>query len=311
MIDHQPSKKYNRRPGVEPIGQSTFQRLKQAYRYIHTRGFDKALVILSEMEKNSENKLHEHALVLQTYGHLYAQKDDYKKSLEFFELCLNMRTLHESVALSTMYTTAQLNHSLKYFARTIEILTNWMAMSSSIHGDAYVLMASAYSELGHFEEALAFMEKAVSGEDSPKESWLQFLLALQYETKQYDDAIATLNKMVELFPAQSNYWRELASLYMRKDQVERSLLTLKLAEEGRFVEMESEIFSLVSMYIDQNRADLAAKLLDRALKDCLVVEDANTYEILAGAWRAAGKYSLSERAMEKASKLLAKENIVS
>ena len=112
-----------------------------------------------------------------TFGYVYAQMDKYDSAIIAFEKCLVLQALPESAALSTMYTTAQLYLAQKKYQKAIAMMHEWFAYNHKVNGDAYILMASAFSELKKHNLALPYAEKAVLTATHPKEHWFTVLIS--------------------------------------------------------------------------------------------------------------------------------------
>ena len=65
VIEHQPTKRYERKGGLGLISEQTFKRLKRAHKHLGEEHYEKALKVLQALESRTKSKPNEKAQVLQ------------------------------------------------------------------------------------------------------------------------------------------------------------------------------------------------------------------------------------------------------
>src|SRR4029077_6098890 len=84
-----------------------------------------------------------------------------------------------------------------------------------------------------FEDALAPAKTAVDMSPTPRESWLQLLVAIYSNQKDYANVAATLQRLVEVAPANKKYWTQLSAVLNFLQRDPEALATLRLPERAR------------------------------------------------------------------------------
>lgn len=110
----------------------------------------------------------------------------------------------------------------------------------------------------------------------------------------------TLGKMVELWPDNTGYWEQLASVYVIMESEAEALAVLKVAFEAGVLDKETSIRSLIQLSMSREIPEHAARLLERAMQDSLVPTDETFMRMLANAWMSARE---DERAIDAFSEL--------
>ena len=92
-------------------------------------------------------------------------------------------------SLNSLYTIAQLHIATENFKQAAVALKEWKKLAEVVAPEAYILMATAESQIGNKEHALKFVNEAIRKSSKPQEKWLQFVLALNHEMKKYGNAL--------------------------------------------------------------------------------------------------------------------------
>lgn len=261
------------------------KRLNRVYSFIKKSEYDKALSLLSRMEKVSKNRPFELAQVYQQKASVYLQKDNHKQAIFYYEKALSLETLNLKLTSFILFQLAHIYSMERRYIESLKILGEWLYYEGSPSAQAYILQASNYFELGYKEKALIPLEKALQFPQAKKnKGWLQFAAALNYELKRYKKAAVILRDLTIFFPEVKMHWMQLVGCYIQLGSLRKALSILEMAYKLGHLSKEGDILNLVSLYLDQGIPLKAAKLLEKELKLKRVKENKQNLEILASSF---------------------------
>jgi tetratricopeptide (TPR) repeat protein len=272
----------NRRAALTSKG--THRRLSRAHGLMAKNKLGDAIEVLNRLMKSTAKRPHEKAQVMQALGFAYAQKENYKKAIQYLQGAIDLGSLPYNPTMSTLYTIAQVHVAQENYGVALKKINEWFALADKPSPDAYVLKATVFAQQKKSKQALELVTKAIDMTDKPKESWLSFAVAMNYQLERYPEAGRLLEKLAGLYPEKAKYWKQLAGVYLNLENNKKALATMELAHKGNYLEQGSEILNLVSLFIYGGIPLKGAKLLDKALKDGTVKKTQRNYEILGDAW---------------------------
>ncbi|MCB0379046.1 MAG: tetratricopeptide repeat protein, partial [Bdellovibrionales bacterium] len=202
----------NRKSALTSTG--THRRLSRAHELMGKDKIKDAIDILDKLMKSTEGRPHEQAQVMQTLGFAYAQQENYAKALSLLQKSLDLNVLPYAPTLSTLYTIAQINVAQEKYDVGLKKLDEWFSLADEPSADAYVLKATIFAQKKKQKEALALVTKAIDMTEKPKESWLAFAVAMNYELEKYHEAARLLEKLAGLYPEKKKYWKQLSGVYL-------------------------------------------------------------------------------------------------
>ena len=282
---------------------ATHKRLSRVHTAMSNDDYDRALRILKKLETQTQSRPFELAQIYQIFGFVYANKNNIKAAIDYFNKSLALKTLPTSPTLSSMYTVAQLKVGQEDYKGGLNDLVDWFHHIEKPNAQAYVLAATALFELKKKKSALVFINKAIEKMSNPQESWLQFAVALNYENKNYKDAAAALEMLTGRYPHKKKYWKQLTGVYLNLDKTTTALATIQMAYKmGHLVE-EKELLNMVSLQLSEGLPYKGAKALENFIQDKKVKKNKKHFEILAQAWIQAEELERAIGPMEKAATL--------
>lgn len=262
----------------------THRRLSRAHALLGKDKPKEAIAVLERLLKSTEKRPHEKAQVLQNLGFAYAQLEKYNQAIKYLQSSLDLNVLPYTPTMSTLYTIAQINVAQEKYDKGLKQINEWLALADEPSPDAYVLKATVFAQKKKSKEALALVTKAIDMTDKPKESWLSFAVAMNYELEKYKESARLLEKLAGLYPEKKKYWKQLAGVYLNLEKNPQALATMELAHKGDYLDKDSEIMNLVSLFIYGGIPLKGARLLEKALAEGKVKKTQKNYEILGDAW---------------------------
>jgi predicted Zn-dependent protease len=177
-------------------------------------------------EKESRLNDHEKALLYQSYGYLEAGEERHPEAVGYLEKSLAQEALPDAGQLQTLYNLAQLYLATERFPEAVKALSQWLRASKERPSPTLYMLAAAYYQDGKRDKALTPAILAVRKAEKPKEAWLQLLLSLYVERREYEKAQPVLEKLTNLYPKKV-YWMQLAAVYGELEQEKKSLAALE------------------------------------------------------------------------------------
>jgi tetratricopeptide (TPR) repeat protein len=108
-----------------------------------------------------------------------------------------------------------------------------------------------------------------------------------YERKMFKETVDVLETVVQIFPENRLWWIQLAQFYTLVERYDLSLATFELAYTQGYLEKESEIKMLASLYAQQSLPYKSAMILEKHIDSGVVQRDDKNLASLANAWHAA------------------------
>jgi tetratricopeptide (TPR) repeat protein len=293
---------------VEAVRPWAFKRLDRAYQALSDERYDDCLDALDEMRENPKLNSLERSLLWQTYGYVYSARDEYAKAAESFEKCLEADGLAEQAAIQTRYNLAQLYVMLERYDDAIAQFDYWFAHVRNPSATAFYMTAMAYLQKGDDAQALRYAEKAVEKAKTPRESWLQLLVALRLGEKRYAETVPLLEELVQRFPKKT-YWLQLSAVSSELGDPAKALATLELAYLQGLLTEGTELMSLAQMYLYNQIPYRAAEILEEGLKSGMIAADSRSWQLLADSWLHARERDRALPALRRAAELAPNGNV--
>jgi tetratricopeptide (TPR) repeat protein len=285
------------------VSESFSKKFNAAREHLLEERYAPARELVVQLEKRADRlSPYERALVYQTLGFIESGQERYTKAIPYFEKCLAEEGMHPNAQLTTRFNVAQLYLATEQYAKAVSTLELWFKEAESPTSIAYYLLAIAYYQQEKFDRALPPAEKAVALATTPKESWLQLLVGLYTEDRQYAKAVHPLEQLVILYPKKT-YWTQLSAIYAQQNQEEKSLAVLQLAYQQGFLELDRELRRLAQLYLYHGLPYRAARVLEKGLADEAIESDVEVWELLANSWLLAREYESALEPLTKAAEL--------
>ncbi len=294
---------------IESTSKYVFKRLQLAQLALGEGKPNDALAALNDL-KAREDRLseNERAMMWQTFGYAYSSQERYPQAIDAFEKCLKLDGLPPESVTNLRYNLAQLYLVQENYGKAIENFEIWFKAAENPTADAYYMMAAAYTQAERPRDALPHAKKAVAKSPAPKEPWLQLLLSLHFQLKQYRDATGVLKTLIARFP-KKNYWMQLAGAYTELDDKKQALATIELAEEQGFLTSENEVRNLIQLYLYNDIPYRAARALEKAIADGRLPNNAKNQELLANTWLHAREREKAIAPLERAAEMSSDGNL--
>jgi tetratricopeptide (TPR) repeat protein len=286
------------------LSERTYRQLSSVHQLMQQQRYDEALAGLDRMRPRVEHKAHEHALLLQTYGYLFASTEQYQRAVDALTRSLALKALPKPASERSLYTLAQLQMALDDTTAALASLEQWFQLVEDPAPDAHALAGTAYAQARRYPEAVKHLKKAIAVAGKPQETWYRQLLAVYYQSEQYRAAVQLLEQMIHRFPQHRDYWLQLSAVHRELGDDTQAMAVMELAHVQGLLTEESELVNLAKYYLYMGLPHKAGQLLDTALEQGSVTADADNWLLLVDAWLQAREIdralAASERALQSA-----------
>jgi tetratricopeptide (TPR) repeat protein len=291
------------------VSESMGKKLTTALEALQAEQYPEAEKVLKALEGRAERlNPYERALIYQMLGYLESGRESYEKALVYFEKCIKEKALPHAAQSAARYNIAQLYLATEQYEKAVSSLEAWFRDTETPNAAAYYLLAIAYYQIGKIEQAIIPAKKSVDLAKKPREPWLQLLVGLYYEARQFEHALEPLEVLIQLNP-KKDYWKQLSSLYAHLGKEEQSLAVMQLAYTQKFLELDRELRALGQLYLYHALPYRAALVLEEGLEKEMVDPDDTAWEMLANSWLLAREYDRAVDPLRKAAELSPEGNL--
>jgi len=211
---------------------------------------DEALKILEGLLNNQKLREYEIAVILRFKGYVYAEKEDYQKSLDLLAKSFSMNALEPQSQLDLQFGIAQVYLAIDQWGNGLYEILDWFKNYKSSGGipgpsfqslvsQIYLYLASetepgSLAEKQFYQKAEPYAEMAVNHLEF-RENWLQIYLSILLFDERYEEARPILEVMVQKFPERDTYKRQLSGLYYELGVNDGLIPPEKSSQESIFI----------------------------------------------------------------------------
>lgn len=283
------------------VSQKTYKVLEQARKLMDQGDYRNALAKLDALLPGLIDNHYETALAHQHRAYVYLEQGDYVHGLTALEKTLrHAETLPPDSVQNLRYNLAQAAAQTEHYAKSEKALDQWFAAEKKPSADAWYLRGLVQYKLQNLQPAADYLKRALAL--AHHENWTVLLLSIYLEQKQYRSATEVLQRLVNYYPDNKDYWMNLTDVYLMRSQYDSALATLQLAQH-HITLGGKEILKLARLYLQQNIPFTAARLLADAMDEGRIKQSAANLELLANSWAAARKPELELRYLSRAARL--------
>jgi len=268
---------------------------EQHYAQAETELNDLSIDRLSPYERSRAEQLYAAAEQMQSH---------YEGAREHLKAAIASGGLNDQEASTARFQLARLYLVENKWKEGAEALEEWFKTAQNPNSAAYHLLAVAYYQMGNHNAALAPAQKAVElGGAHPQASWLQLLLAIQLELKQYRPAIATVKRLIEQDPTNKSYWLQLAGLDSTIGATSDAAVAIELPYRAGWFTGEENAIRLAQFLIQAGIPYRAGEVLSAAMQKGEVKSNLQNINLLSNCWLSSKDYEKALKPMRRAADL--------
>lgn len=265
-----------------------------------------ALVELNElMDKRGEDmKDFDRATVLQIRGTAHINLENVDEAIRDFSESLRLNALPEEQQNRLRFNLAQLYFITERYEESLEFFDEWLSQEDvEISDTTYFMLAAANYNLENYREALEPIDNAIAKSTEPQERYYELKNSSLSNLDMIPERTELLEEMVEIWPNELSYWRQLSSLYSEQQQQYKAFSAIETAYVNGLVEDESDIILLAQYYSSFNNPHRGAQLLEKEMEAGNVERNVDNLEMLSQLWSQAREQSKSIPVLREAAQM--------
>lgn len=287
-----------RRDNNQTISEPTYRRLSAVHELLGEDDLIEALDGLARLEKLRLNK-YEQALIHQTYGFVYARQDKQELAIASFEKSLGFNSLPSMAQQGMLYSLAGLYLAGEQYMKAIETMREWFLYEAEPAADAYMVIASGFTGLERFDDALPYVQKAIQASETPRENWYMLELAIHFEKERFREAAGVVKRMLQYWPDKAKYWEILFGAYLKLEEEKNALDVMMVAYNRNLVTTESKLLGLAQLNMALDIPFTAGSIIERGISEGIVESNKKNLDVLLQAWMAAKEYERAIATIDK------------
>lgn len=285
-----------------------YKHLQKIGEQINQNRFDEAQKQCTVLLNKKSLNPYEKSIIQQMQADIYIRKENYLQAIESYQRILALSALPKGNLLNIHYSLAQLYMQQGSYNEALAHFNIWLRETPQAKSEAWQFLASIYVAKEQYskavkpaEKALALTSPALTASDS--EPLYQLLLGLYQRTNNNQRAIRLLEKMIEMFPKNKEYWMQLFYILNEEGKAKLALSTLDLAYVNKLLDDGDELSHLAQLHISHNNPLRAALILESGIDEGTIKASHSHWQLLASAWFNAKEYEKSLSALKQAGKL--------
>ena len=267
------------------VGQQVGKKIGKAFELYSADDVKGALALLLEINARKE---YDRAYVDRFIANMYATLGESNKAIDYLKRAVQPDILNTNDHGDALKLLADLQMQTQAYEDALGNYDAWMEFTGKSDGDTWVKISNANYQLKRLDKMVGPADKAIAayGDKQNKNPYLLKLTSF-YERKKYKDAVAVLETALQLFPEEKAFWTQLGNFYLLTEDYKRGMQTLDLAYKQGYLEKESHLKTLASLYQQSNIPYHAAVLYEKHINSGDIKRDDTNLASLANSWHAA------------------------
>jgi tetratricopeptide (TPR) repeat protein len=285
---------------VSRMSETTYRRLQVIEALMAENQLQQAAKKLDKILAKMPGRKADCAYIHFTCARLHLQQKNYPQAKSHFLSAYELDSFPENTQLQVLQNIAGLCMQEEDYKAAVTYYRAYLSSCSAPDKGAYLGLGTAYFQLKDYTAAIEVLTTAVTRFE-PEPSPYLMLFSSHYELKQLPKATHILEKMVRLWPAKSQYWIQLAGIYIEQEAYDKSVEIMQAALTKGFLTKASELKQYVYALYEKQLPFKAATVLEQAITDHIVEENQKNYELLATLYQEAKERLKAVVALKKAS----------
>ena len=269
------------------MSEKVYKQLTEAQEFIEAKKYNDGLAVLTKLANEKGLSPYEYAQVYNYFAYTYFTQERYKDAIGAYQKVLQQPDLPEALEQNSLYTLAQLYFITEDYAKAVETIKKWFAVTPSPSENAYMLLGQGYYQLEKYKESLEPLLTAYKmvkdRNDKPKENLLLLLRVDYFNLGDYKKMLEILKELVRLYPKEE-YWLTMAGTYSELKQFQNQMSILEMLYEAGHLTRGNQQLNLANLYLLYEVPYKAAKVLDKGIKDKAIERNVRNLRLLSQAW---------------------------
>ncbi len=251
------------------------------------------------------------SIVWQYRAQVAFEKEDTMGAINAFERVLDFKdSIPVAQEHGIMFNLSQLYYQVEQLDKAIDYVTRWEKAVSEVDPALIgitqkVFISQLYYTNEDFPNSLKYIDVAISDAQlvdtaEVKENWYGLKLSAHYELGDFPAVRDTLVTLILNWPT-PRYWLQLASVYQELDDEETFFSLMEAAyKQGFLDDRDAQIINVAQIQMSRDAPIKCAWIVDRALKENLVEDDADSQRLLGQCYLAASEFRKALDPLSKA-----------
>lgn len=290
---------------AESLNPIVARELLAAYELLQEEKFREGLVILDKLmaDRGANMKPFDLASVLQIRGSARVNLDQFKGAIADFKKAYSLNALPRAQNLQLLFNVAQLEFQAENYNAAITHLESWLKEADDPDANAYYLLAAAYFYEKNFKSARSPIEKALALVKEPKKQYFDLANIIYAELGLVTPRINLLERIIENWPGDKGYWKQLVGLFMEQDRRKEAFVTLEVGYRSGVIDDAADIGALAQFYSVFNNPHRGAQMLEKEIADGRVEKTVDNLELLSQLWSQAREHKKAIPVLQEAARL--------
>jgi tetratricopeptide (TPR) repeat protein len=281
------------------ISKAVAEKLMAAYELLQADEFDASLAIVDGLAERRKLRPPELAQIHRFRGYIFVNKGMTEQAAAEFEKSLAQKALDPEAEQVMMYSLAQLYTQLGRYDPALALIDTWFENAENPKPDAYYLKAMILVQQENFKAAVEPASKAVELSEQPRESWLQLLVVVYSQLRDYPNVADALERLIAVAPGKQQYWVQLAAVQKHLEREAKALATMQLAYRADSLREDKEVRQLARLLFLRQQPYECAQVIEMGIASGVVKSDAESYRLISNCYIAARD---NEKALEPLAK---------
>lgn len=279
--------------------------LLKAYEELEAENYQGALQQLNDLMSRRGDRMRDfdRASVLQIRGSAHVSMENYQAAIDDFNEVLRLNALPEEQNVRMRFNMAQLYFVTEQFQASVDFFEDWLAVEENPSDSAFFMLSAAYYNLENFQESLRTIDRAIELSEEPTKRYFDLKNIVLSELKLVPERTKHMELMVEYWPEELPYWRQLSALYLDQEMQMESFAVLETAYIEGFDIREADKIILAQFYSAFNNPHRGAELLEREMAAENVERDVENLELLSQLWSQAREHKKAIPVLREAARL--------
>lgn len=251
------------------------------------------------------------SIIWQYRAQVAYEREDMPAAINAFERVLDYKdSIPVAQEHGIMFNLAQLYYQVENVKKAIDYAIRWEKAVSAVDPALIgvtqkVFIAQLYYTNENYSDSLRYIDTAISDAQlvdtvEVKENWYGLKLSAHYELGDFPAVRDTLVTLILNWPT-PRYWLQLASVYQELNDDETFYSLMEAAyKQGFLDDKDAQIINVAQIQMSRDAPIKCAWIVDRALKENLIENDADNQRLLGQCFLAAAEYRKALDPLSKA-----------
>lgn len=279
--------------------------LLKAYEDLEEENYEGALAKLNDLmaRRGEQMRDFDRASVLQIRGSAHVNLENYPAALADFGEVVRLNALPEEQNIRMRFNMAQLYFVTEQYQESVDLFEEWLAIEENPSDSAFFMLSAAYYNLDDFQDSLRSIDRAIELAEEPTKRQYDLKNIILSELGMVAERTEHMKLMVEYWPEELPYWRQLSALYLDQDKQMESFAVLETAYLEGLEIKEADKIILAQFYSAFNNPHRGAELLEYEMAQGNVEKDVDNLELLSQLWSQAREHKKAIPVLREAAKL--------